>query len=126
MLFFEFSFIGPDFTGDEFRNIGLYDEVNLLDKGRYEITKDSADLGKFKVPGLRNVSLSAPYMHNGMFETLEEVIDYYSDPYDFVKDPINMDSLMIEPLNLSDVEKEDLVNFLHSLTDQVIPLSDFK
>lgn len=117
---------GPDFTGDEFRNIGLYDEKNLLDKGRFEISKNPEDIGKFKVPGLRNVALTAPYMHNGMFETLEEVIDYYSDPYDFVKEPLNMDSLMIEPLNLSDVEKEDLVNFLHSLTDKAIPLMDSK
>ncbi len=112
---------GPDFTGDEFRNIGLFDAQTLLDKGRYEITKDSSDLGKFKVPGLRNVALTAPYMHNGMFETLEAVIDFYSNPYDFVKDPINMDTLMIEPLNFSLQQKEDLVNFLHSLTDKEIP-----
>lgn len=114
--------LGPDFTGDEFRNIGLYDEKSLVDRGRYEITKDSSDLGKFKVPGIRNVALTAPYMHNGMFETLEEVVDYYSNPYDFVKDPINIDTLMREPLNFSSEQKEDLVNFLHSLTDKEIPL----
>lgn len=115
---------GPDFTGDEFRNIGLYDGVKLLDKGRYEITKDSNDLGKFKVPSLRNVGLTAPYMHNGMFQTLEEVIDFYSNPYDFVKEPINLDTLMVEPLNFSEKQKEDLVNFLHSLTDENIPYLD--
>ncbi len=119
-LCFECHF-GPDFTGDEFRNIGLYDGNTLNDKGRFEITKDSSDLGKFKVPGLRNIALTAPYMHNGMFETLEEVIDFYSNPYDFIKDPINMDSLMIEPLNLTLQQKTDLVNFLHSLTDTDIP-----
>ncbi len=112
---------GPDFTGDEFRNIGLFDGVKLVDKGRFDITKDPKDLGKFKVPGLRNVALTAPYMHNGMFKTLEEVIDFYSNPYDFVKNPINMDTLMIEPLNLTKQEKTDLVNFLHSLTDEEIP-----
>ena len=112
---------GPDFTGDEFRNIGLFDGVKLVDKGRFDITKDPKDLGKFKVPGLRNVALTAPYMHNGMFKTLEEVIDYYSNPYDLVKNPINMDTLMIEPLNLTKQEKTDLVNFLHSLTDEEIP-----
>jgi len=112
---------GPDFTGDEFRNIGLYDGETLVDKGRYDITKDSTDLGKFKVPGLRNVGLTAPYMHNGMMETLEEVMDYYSNPYDFVEAPINTDSLMIEPLKLSDRQKADLVNFLHSLTDKNLP-----
>ena len=111
---------GPDFTGDEFRNIGLYDEVTLFDKGRYEITKDTADLGKFKVPGLRNVALTAPYMHNGMFQTLEEVIDFYDNPYDFVENPINLDTLMIEPLNFTDQQKNDLLNFLLALTDQDI------
>ena len=112
---------GPDFTGDEFRNIGLYDQSTLTDKGRYDITKDSSDIGKFKVPGLRNVTLTSPYMHNGMFETLEEVVAYYSNPYDFVKQPINMDTLMVEPLNFSERQKEDLVNFLHALTDKHIP-----
>jgi cytochrome c peroxidase len=112
---------GPDFTGDEFRNIGLYDGVTLTDKGRYDVTKDSTDIGKFKVPGLRNIALTAPYMHNGQFQTLEEVIDFYSNPYDFVKQPINIDTLMVEPLNFSDRQKEDLINFLHSLTDAHIP-----
>jgi cytochrome c peroxidase len=113
---------GPDFTGDEYRNIGLFDGKKLKDKGRYDITKDTNDIGKFKVPGLRNVALTAPYMHNGMFETLEEVVDFYSNPYDFVKEPINIDPLMIEPLNFTDRQKKDLVNFLHSLTDRKIPL----
>ncbi|MEN8957691.1 MAG: cytochrome c peroxidase, partial [Flavobacteriales bacterium] len=109
---------GPDFTGDEFRNIGLYDEQEYGDKGRFDETKDSNDLGKFKVPGLRNVALTAPYMHDGSMETLEEVIEYYSDPYMFVENPINMDSIMIKPLKLTVQEKADLVNFLHSLTDE--------
>ena len=112
---------GPDFTGDEFRNIGLYDGQKLLDKGRFDVTKKAEDIGKFKVPGLRNVALTAPYMHNGMFNTLEEVIDYYSNPYDFVKKPINMDSVMLKPVNFTPEEKTDLVNFLHSLTDAEIP-----
>jgi cytochrome c peroxidase len=109
---------GPDFTGDEFRNIGTYDEKEYKDKGRFDVTKDSNDLGKFKVPGLRNIELTAPYMHDGSLETLEEVVEYYSDPYLFVENPINMDSIMIEPLKLTYKEKEDLVNFLHSLTDE--------
>lgn len=111
----------PDFTGDEFKNIGLYDAKEFNDMGRYDFTKDSADIGKFKTPGLRNVELTAPYMHNGMFQTLEEVIDYYDNPYKFVKNPIGIDSLMIEPLNLTQEEKTDLVNFLRSLTDDSIP-----
>ncbi len=109
---------GPFFTGDEFRNIGLYDGLEWKDEGRFSISKDSSDLGKFKTPGLRNVALTAPYMHDGRFETLEEVIDFYSNPYDFVANPINIDPLMINPMNFTKEEKTDLLNFLHSLTDQ--------
>ncbi|GAA4465102.1 cytochrome c peroxidase [Nemorincola caseinilytica] len=107
----------PDFTGDEFRNIGLYDGVRYTDKGRYAITKKEEDMGKFKVPGLRNVSVTAPYMHNGMFRTLAEVIEYYDDPYKVVPAPVNMDTLMVEPLHLTAEEKKDLENFLLTLTD---------
>jgi cytochrome c peroxidase len=60
-----------DFTNDDFRNIGLYDGKDLHDIGRYLISNDRGDLGKFKTPGLRNVAVTAPYMHNGMFKTLE-------------------------------------------------------
>ena len=108
---------GPFFTGDEFRNVGLYDGKEWKDSGRFEITKDSTDLGKFKVPSLRNVDLTAPYMHDGRFATLEEVVEFYSDPYQFVSNPINMDSLMIKPMNFTAEEQADLVNFLLSLTD---------
>jgi cytochrome c peroxidase len=108
----------PDFTGDEFRNIGLYDEKKYKDKGRYEITKKSKDLGKFKVPGLRNVAMTAPYMHDGSFKTLDDVIEYYSVPYKFVKDPINMDSLVRVPIHFTQQEKSDLKAFLESLTDR--------
>lgn len=108
----------PDFTGDEFRNIGLYDGVALTDKGRYDVTKDPRDIGKFKVPGLRNVSVTAPYMHNGMFKTLREVIDYYDQPTKFIAHPINQDSLLMKPLNLTEQEKTDLENFLLTLTDK--------
>lgn len=108
----------PDFTGDEFRNVGLYTGVhNLNDRGRFDITKDSTDLGKFKVPGLRNVAVTAPYMHNGMFRTLEEVIDFYDTPDKFVSGAINRDTLLREPLRLSVQEKADLKLFLEALTD---------
>lgn len=107
----------PDFTGDEFRNIGLYDGVKLKDEGRYAITHDIRDLGKFKVPGMRNIAVTAPYMHNGMFKTLREVINYYDDPYKVVARPINMDTLLLQPLHLTEQEKEDLENFLKTFTD---------
>ncbi|MBU6340733.1 MAG: cytochrome-c peroxidase [Bacteroidetes bacterium] len=107
----------PDFTGDEFRNIGLYNGKNLSDKGRYNVSQNPPDLGKFKVPGLRNVAVTAPFMHNGMFKTLEEVIDYYDEPDRFVPDAINRDSLLAQPLHLTLQEKSDLKAFLEALTD---------
>jgi cytochrome c peroxidase len=109
---------GPDFTSDEFRNIGLYNGKELNDPGRFKISADSADLGKFKVPGLRNIAVTAPYMHNGMFKTLREVIDYYDDPKQFVNNSINIDSLMLEPLRLTEQEKIDLEAFMKALTDK--------
>jgi cytochrome c peroxidase len=108
---------GPDFTGDEFRNAGLFDGAEWNDVGRFAVTKDSADLGKFKVPGLRNIAVTAPYMHNGRMATLREVIDFYNDPYSIVPTPINMDTIMEGPLHLSELEKQQLEAFLHALTD---------
>ncbi len=107
----------PDFTGDEFRNIGLYNGKELNDAGRFLITNDSSDLGKFKVPSLRNISMTGPYMHNGMFKTLREVINYYDNPYAIVSNPVNIDSLMLKPIGLTEQEKLDLESFLHALTD---------
>lgn len=109
---------GPDFTGDEFRNIGLFNGKEDKDAGRYNVTKDSADLGKFKVPGLRNIGVTGPYMHDGRFKTIDAVIAYYNNPGAFVKNPVNIDPLLLQPLNLSKQEQEDLKNFLLTLTDQ--------
>jgi cytochrome c peroxidase len=107
----------PDFTADEFRNIGLFNGNDANDSGRYLITKDPKDIGKFKTPGLRNVAVTAPYMHNGSFKTLREVIDYYDEPAKFMKHSINRDTILPIKIGLSELEKQDLEAFLHSLTD---------
>lgn len=110
---------GPDFRGDdEFKNIGLYNERELKDKGRYLVTGKNEDLGKFKVPGLRNVALTAPYMHNGMFKTLKEVIQYYNRPDYFVEGSINRDTTLNQSLGLTPEEENDLEEFLKALTDK--------
>lgn len=110
---------GSDFTGsDKFRNIGLYNGKDLNDAGRYAISGNSKDLGAFKIPGLRNVAQTAPYMHNGMFKSLDEVIDYYNEPDKFVSNSINRDTLLNKPLGLTAGEKEDLKNFMLSLSDE--------
>jgi len=109
---------GIDFTNDEFRNIGLFNGNELNDKGRADFTKKNEDVGKFKVPGLRNVGVTAPYMHNGMFKTIKEVLNYYNNPTSMVSGSINTDSLLAQPLNLKPSELEDLEAFLNALTDE--------
>jgi len=108
-----------DFTNDDFKNIGLYNEKDLNDAGLFNITNKEADKGKFKTPGLRNVAVTAPYMHNGMFKTLEEVVEYYNNPQKFVANSINMDNSLKQPLGLTDKEKKDIVAFLKTLTDKI-------
>lgn len=107
-----------DFTTDEFKNIGLYDEYKLNDAGLYNITKKESDKGKFKTPGLRNVAVTAPYMHNGMFKTLEEVLNYYNSPDWFIENSINRDDAFKTPLRLTPQEKKDIIAFLKTLTDK--------
>ncbi len=108
---------GEDFTADRFKNIGLYNGTTLTDAGRFEVTRDSAQLGFFKVPGLRNVAITAPYMHNGMFKTLREVIQYYNNPDAIVHDGIKRDLSLNTPLNLTATEIDELEAFLKTLTD---------
>jgi cytochrome c peroxidase len=103
---------GFDFTDYSFRNIGLYE--TYADSGRERITLIPADKGKFKTPTLRNISVTAPYMHDGSMQTLEEVIAHFNKGGN---NHPNKDTL-IKPLNLSEQEKSDLLNFLKSLTDE--------
>lgn len=109
---------GPDFTTNQFRNIGLFNGKSLNDSGRAAISHKKIDVGKFKVGSLRNVAITAPYMHNGMFKTLAQVIEHYNDPDKTIQNSINRDSLLSTPLNLSVVEKKDLEAFLVALTDK--------
>ena len=82
------------------------------DLGLYRVTENPGDRWKFRTQTLRNVSLTAPYMHNGRFDTLREVIDFY----DRGGVPNELLSPLIRPLNLTEREKQDLEAFLHSLT----------
>ncbi len=110
---------GDDFTGDEFKNIGLFNGNFLTDSGRFRITKKEADIGKFKTPGLRNVAVTPPYMHNGIFSNLKEVLRYYNDPKGFFPHQINVDSTFNKPLGLTEREQNDIIAFLKTLTDKV-------
>ena len=107
-----------DFTTDEFKNIGLYNGKEWNDAGLYNLTKKENDKGKFKTPGLRNIAVTAPYMHNGMFKTLEEVVEYYNNPQKVIPNAINIDEDLKTPLGLTEKEKKDLIAFLKTLTDK--------
>ena len=94
-----------------FENVGLYKEYN--DPGRMRITDKKSDAGKFKVPSLRNIALTGPYMHDGSIETLEGVIDFYMRGGE--QHPNK--NVLIKNFELSDSEKQDLLSFLNVLID---------
>lgn len=115
----------PLLTDNGFHNIGLDSVFSGNDQGRFLVTGNPADLGAFKTPSLRNIALTAPYMHDGRFATLEEVVEHYNSG---VRHSATLDPIMTKPgketgLNLSPQQKSDLVAFLHTFTDPTF-LSD--
>lgn len=102
----------PLTTDYTYVNMGL--DMHSADPGRALITLNPADSGKFKVPSLRNVGLTHPYMHDGRFYTLQMVLDHYSEG---IKQNGRLDTRLSAPLYLSPQEKEDIIAFLHTLTD---------
>lgn len=102
----------PLWTDYKFRNNGL--DLNP-DSGLAVNTKKASDVGKFKTPSLRNLVFTAPYMHDGRFNTLDEVIDFYTDSVNF--NSPNIDVNMIKTRNLTALEKQDLIAFLKAITD---------
>ena len=99
-------------TDFSYKNNGL--DMHSEDLGRARITQEEADRGKFKVPSLRNVELSFPYMHDGRFITLEEVIDHYSSG---IQPTPNLAEELKKPILITESDKQDLLNFLYTLTD---------
>lgn len=106
--------LGVNFTNNRFENIGVGMDETHPDLGRYEVTHNDRDKGAFKVPTLRESSLTGPYMHDGSAKTLREVIDYY-DKGGIPNE--NLHPLMV-PLHLSEQDKNDLVAFLESLSGE--------
>jgi cytochrome c peroxidase len=102
-----------DNMGGAFFNTGVSD-YTAPNRGLYERTRRTGDIGKFRAPSLRNIAITAPYMHDGSLKTLEEVIDHYaaggrlSHPN---KSPI------LRPFSMTERDKQDLIEFLKSLTD---------
>ncbi|UPT69168.1 MAG: c-type cytochrome [Sphingobacteriales bacterium JAD_PAG50586_3] len=106
--------LGSTFTDFEFRNTGL-DSI-AVDNGRYLISLNPNDKGKFKTPSLRNIALTAPYMHDGRFGTLEQVLDFYNTGFHY---PSNLDANLQTAVKgrLNPQEMQDLIAFLNTLTD---------
>ncbi len=132
LFFREFNPFFPDSSGadcthchggltmenDLFMNNGLEDDAGVKDIGREEVTGNPMDRAKFKVPSLRNIELTAPYMHDGRFKTLEEVVNHYNTG---VKQSATLDPAIMPTvggLNLTQQDVDDLVAFLKTLTDE--------
>ena len=110
--------VGHNFSDQSFHNVGVGMEKEKQDLGRYEVTKVIGDKGSFKTPTLREIARTAPYMHDGRFKTLDEVVDYYDKgghPNEWIDEEIF-------PLKLTPAERADLVKFLsEGLSSETYP-----
>ena len=107
------------FNDNAYHNNGIDSAFVGVNRGRYNVTGNANDMGKWKTPTLRNVELTAPYMHDGRFATLEDVIEHYNSG---VKQSSTLDPIFSKPnhlfgLQLTTQQKADLVAFLKTLTD---------
>ena len=112
--------VGFNLSDGIFHNIGVGMNKEEPDLGRFKVTNLESDKGAFKTPILRDIQKTAPYMHDGSVNTLEEVVDFYDkggEPNPWI-DP------KMQPLNLTDVEKADLVAFLKSLEGDWTPIEE--
>ena len=100
--------IGGNFTDNGFHNLGIGTDAEKPDPGRVAVSKLLGDTAAFKTPTLREIARTAPYMHDGRFKTLEEVVEFYSKGA--IKNPQLDEELY--PLKLPDQDKSDLVVFL--------------
>ena len=111
-----FCHAGPTLSDEEFHNTGVaWSNGEFLDLGRALVTQRDADRGKFKTPTLREVSRTAPYMHDGSLATLEDVVKFYRDGG---RENPNRD-IALQRLDLSDRERADLVSFLRTLSGTI-------
>jgi cytochrome c peroxidase len=104
----------PLFADDRFEKNGLALDETLNDLGRIKITGKTEDKMRFKIPTLRNIQFTFPYMHDGRFKTLTEVVKHYN----FLGNDKSLPKELAKPMNLSDNDRVDLVAFLQTLTDK--------
>ncbi|MFV8352700.1 cytochrome-c peroxidase [Flavobacterium sp. XS2P14] len=113
--------VPPSFVKSESEVLGVPNKYKKLDAdlGKFELTKAEIHRNSFKTPTLRNVEMTAPYMHNGVFKTLEEVVDFYNDGGgNGLGFNLPNQTLPEDKLNLTNLEKKQLVLFMKSLTDK--------
>lgn len=112
---------GPNFDNPRFHNNGLFTDAERTDNGLEKTTKDPRDIGKFKTVTLRNITLTAPYMHNGQFKTLREVINHYNSR---LKPSPTLDPALERTrgtgLRLTESQIDDLIAFLKTLEDPTL------
>jgi cytochrome c peroxidase len=106
--------VGPNLADEQYHNIGVGMKADKPDLGRFEVTKQEKDKGAFKTPTIRNVALSAPYMHDGSQKTLEEVVEFYAKG----GHPNPTLDAKLKPLKLSEQDKKDLVEFMKACTGE--------
>ena len=110
---------GPNFTDNKFHNIGVPADGPLKeDLGRYNVTKVETDKGAFKTSTLRNIAETGPYMHNGFFPTLFEVVQFYNGGGGRSENK----SSLIHGLNLTGQEAADLIEFMKALTGELVQI----
>ncbi|MFM8551854.1 MAG: cytochrome-c peroxidase [Nitrospiraceae bacterium] len=115
---------GFNFTDEQFHNLGIDWDTDKVDLGRYLVSKDQEDVGAFKTPTVREIARTAPYMHDGRFATLEEVVEFYDRGG--IANP-HLSNLIV-PLDLTAQEKRDLVEYMRALNGegwQVEPPREF-
>ena len=110
--------VGANLADEKYHNIGVGMDQENPDVGRHAVTNDVVDTGAFKTPTVRNVALTAPYMHDGSIATLEEVVEWYDKGGHSSKHL----STKIRPLKLTDQEQADLVEFMKACTSPTPPV----
>ena len=110
--------VGANLADEKYHNLGVGMAEGEPDLGRFVVTKNELDKGAFKTPTIRNVALTAPYMHDGSQATLEEVVEWY----DKGGHPNPNLSDKIKPLKLTDAEQADLVEFMKACTSDTTPV----
>ncbi len=109
---------GPNFDNRQFFNIGLDNDANISDVGRQAVTGNPNDRGKFKTVSLRNIAVSGPYMHDGRFNSLEQVLNFYNNGIQnsATLDP-GLQNAAQNGMGLSQQDRADIIAFLNTLTD---------